>query len=259
MFFFLFFFSLSFCDEDGDGETSCRECTRAAAKIVLLVINTVWILAGLGMCAGGAVAFTWTEQFAGLIDTTSILVVAILGGFLFLVGIMGCWSVFHLGCKSIQMVYGLLVLVLAIAMAGAGAAILSYLGAIDGAATGLASANAAQETSKEYIDNYLNCMYNKCCNSNSTDITFVLADCDGAKTGTQIQEGICVSLDKIQAKECGELVKFKSTIQLYIAGYLNVFMLAVFSVAGLQFVGFLLSCCFLWSHYSGGEQIYATG
>jgi hypothetical protein len=225
---------------------------RAAAKIVLLIINTIWIILGLGMCVGGGVAFSWTSKFAGLIDTTSIIVVAIAGGFLFLVGILGCYSVFHLGCKSLQMVYGILVLILAVAMAAAGASMLSYLGVMGG--TGLASADQAQKTSREYIDNYINCMYNKCCITNATDVSQVLAECDGGKSG-QIQEGVCVSLQELEIQKCGTVDLFKSTIQSYIAGYLGIFMIAIFSVAGLQFIGFLLSCCFILTRYTGGDKI----
>ena len=238
---------------------------RAAAKIVLLVINTIWVLVGLGMCIGGGVAYTWTARFEGLIDSTSIMVVAIIGGFLFLVGLLGFYSVFHLGCKSLQFVYSILVLVLAVGMAAAGGAILSYLGVVGGDATGIASANEAQETSKALIDNYLNCMYKQCCMSNATDTATVAipsatpssagAECDGGRAG-KIQEGVCSSLEQIDLKACmGTVDQFKTGIQEYISGYLRTFMMAVFGVAGLQFVGFIIALCFVLTEYTGGDKI----
>lgn len=255
----------AFCDENDDGETDCRECMRAAAKIVLLVINTIWVLVGLGMCIGGGVAYTWASKFSGLIDTTSIIVVSVVGGFLLFVGILGFYSVFHLGCKSLQFVYGLLVLALAIAMAAAGAAILSYLGVVGSNATGLASANRAQEEARYRIDNYINCMHEKCCilsNSSSTRRSLVTAttpsasdaQCDGSKAGN-IQPGICLSLDEVKIRDCTSSTAFKKGIQAYITGYLSIFMMAVFGVAGLQFIGFMIACCFVLTEYTGGDSI----
>jgi hypothetical protein len=252
----------SFCDENDDGETDCRECTRAAAKIVLLIINIVWVIAGLGICAGGIVAYSWAEQFAGLIDTTSIIIVAAAGGFLFLVGILGCFSVFHLGCKSLQAIYGLLVFALAVIMAAAGAAVLSYTGAISSGASGVASADKAQQTTKIYIDNYMSCMYNHCCiltNKNMSEVyglpsyvqNTTLAPCDG----TTIKQGVCDQLMAQSMPPCNSADMFSQTLRAYINEYLGVFMIAVFGIAGLQFIGFFLSCCFILTKYTGGDKI----
>lgn len=35
---------MPFFDENGDGEVDCREAMRASAKIVLLIINTIWFV-----------------------------------------------------------------------------------------------------------------------------------------------------------------------------------------------------------------------
>ena len=239
---------------------------RAAAKIVLIVINTVWVLVGLGMCVGGGVAYSWAEQFEGLIDTSAIIVIAMAGGFLLFVGVLGFYSVCHMGCKSLQMIYGLLVLMLAIVMAAAGAAVVSYLGVVDSNATGLASADKAQAESKLYIENFLNCTFNKCCNlPNSTRrletiVSLAPSSSSGSEQatcliGTDVSLTMCVALEANQIKDCTSITVFKTTIQNYIAGYLNVFVLAVFSIAGLQFVGFLIAFCFVFTHYTGGEKI----
>jgi hypothetical protein len=246
---------------------------RAAAKVVLLVINTIWIILGLGMCAGGAYVTSFASQFDGLIDSSAIIVVAVVGAFLFLVGILGCVSVFKLGCKTLGLIYGVFLLILTMAMAGAGIAILNYLGAVPN--TGVGGADAALAESRELIDNYINCMYNTCCvlnngttvtnSASSADAASVgeanstLAKCDTGKSGT-IQAGVCVSLVTFEIQDCSSSTSFTDTLTVFLNAYLTQFVIAVFGVAGVQFIGFIIACAFVFTRYTGGEatQVYAA-
>ena len=246
---------------------------RASAKVVLLVINVIWILLGLGMCAGGAYVSSFATQFDGLIDTTAIIVVAVVGAFLFLVGLLGCVSVFKLGCKILGMIYGVLLLILTLTMAGAGIAVLNYLGSLPN--TGVGGADAALAESREFIDNYINCMYNTCCHLyvNNTDASVgtpqdassvgganaTLAKCNTGKSG-RIQPAVCVTLMNFELNKCSSSLDFTDTLTAFLNSYLQTFMMAVFGVSGVQFVGFIIACAFVFTRYTGGEatQVYAA-
>ena len=199
--------------------------------------------------------------------------VAVVGAFLFMVGILGCVSVFKLSCKILGIIYGVLLLILTLAMAGAGIAVLNYLGAMP--KSGVGGADAALEESRELIDNYINCMYNTCCIlNNNTNATVTaatatassvggpnstMAKCDTSKTGT-IQAGVCVSLVALEVQDCSSAESFTDTLTKFLNAYLMQFMMAVFGVAGVQFVGFIIACAFVCTRYTGGEasQVYAA-
>ena len=233
---------------------------RASAKVVLLVINTIWIFLGLGMCAGGAYASSFTSQFDGLVDQSAIIIVAVVGGFLFIVGLLGCVSVFKLGCKILGIIYGVLLLVLTLTMAGAGIAVLNYLGALPN--TGVGGADAALGETREFIDNYINCMHNKCCfltntTSDATQNT-TKAKCNEGKSGP-IQAGVCVTLESFDIRDCTSAKDFQVTLSTFLNEYLRTFMMAVFGVAGVQFIGFIIACAFVCTRYTGGDnQVYAA-
>lgn len=233
---------------------------RASAKVVLLVINTIWIFLGLGMCAGGAYVSSFTAQFDGLVDQSAIIVVTIVGAFLFLVGLLGCVSVFKLGCKILGMIYGVLLLILTLTMAGAGIAVLNYLGALPN--TGVGGADAALGETREFINNYINCMHNKCCQSPNATLAasqnITLAKCNEGKSGS-IQVGVCLSLESFKIRDCTSPEDFESTLSSFLNDYLRTFMMAVFGVAGVQFVGFIIACAFVCTRYTGGDnQVYAA-
>ena len=57
---------MAFCDENNDGEVDCREAMRASAKVVLLIINTIWLLLGLGLLIVGIYAAIQFQQYDGL-------------------------------------------------------------------------------------------------------------------------------------------------------------------------------------------------
>ncbi len=256
-----------FCDENDDGEVDCRECMRASAKIVLLIINAIWIILGLGMCIGGAYAAISLESLSELFDMTAIIIVSIIGAFLFLVGLLGCFSVFNLQCKSLGFVYGLLLLALAIGMAGAGGALASYAGVIGD--TGQSTADDLAKESRERIDDYILCMHARCCPNATAVVTPSASSVSDSPAPSveasqectnpaSVQGGVCAALDQVLGTDpdkCeGTRDDFKENVQAFITSQVTTLMISVFSVAGVQFIGFVIACSFVLTTYTGGEN-----
>ena len=78
----------SFCDEDGDGTISCRECCRATGKVWLLLATLVWILCGIALIVVGVQSYQFLHHFEG-INMYSIMITIVLGTLLIVVGLLG--------------------------------------------------------------------------------------------------------------------------------------------------------------------------
>merc|ERR1712166_326050 len=111
-----------------------------------------------------------------------------------------------------------------------------------GGASGVASADKAQQTTKIYIDKNMSEVYGLPSYVQNT----TLAPCDG----TTIKQGVCDQLMAQSMPPCNSADMFSQTLRAYINEYLGDFMMAVFGIAGLQFIGFFLSCCFILTKYT---------
>merc|ERR1711916_357203 len=85
-----------------------------------------------------------------------------------------------------------------------------------------------------------------------------LAKCNEGKSG-KIQAGVCLPLESFKVRDCRSPEDFETTLSSFLNDYLRTFMVAVFGVAGVQFVGFVIACAFVCTRYTGGDnQVYAA-
>ena len=145
-------------------------------------------------------------------------------------------------------------------MLGSGLAILTYLGSLG--SVGQSNVASAQSEASFYIDNYINCVHNRCCLvANTTSATSLSpssssgaeAICQQSKAGN-IQAGLCKGLEELEIKDCTSPSAFKESITTWLNGYLTQVMSAIFGISAVQFLGFSITCVFVCTHYTGGDD-----
>lgn len=242
---------MGFCDENNDGSIDCRECIRASAKIVLLIINTVWLLIALGLLSGGVYALIYLKDFEALIEPGGIYATIIVGVCALFVCIVGYCGICKLS-KKLLFIYSIFLFVLSVAQFAAGAAVLSYTNTLQNvdSSVGNSQVDAAQKDSTEFIDNYLNCTYNVCCNITKAEEMI----CSKKKSG-RIQGGTCVGLKASDLQNCESGDKFRKTIIDFLLEYSTSLYSGIFGAAGGQFVGFIIACCFVMTAVDRGDKV----
>ena len=121
---------MAFCDENNDGEVDCREAMRASAKVVLLIINTIWLLLGLGLLIVGIYAAIQFQQYDGLVDIAVLYVISVFGLLMMIVTGVGYIGILKLN-KILLAIYATCLFLLCLGMVVVGIVLLSYVSTID--------------------------------------------------------------------------------------------------------------------------------
>ncbi|XP_071956014.1 23 kDa integral membrane protein-like [Antedon mediterranea] len=100
----------------------CTACGSGIAKIILFVLNLIVWIAGCVILGLGAYVYIEADDFSSLIESDTIYNFAILlmatGGFLFLVGLSGCYGACAENVCCLMLYFGLMLIVLIMQLAG---------------------------------------------------------------------------------------------------------------------------------------------
>ncbi|XP_033111970.1 CD151 antigen-like [Anneissia japonica] len=101
----------------------CTACGSGIAKIILFVLNLIVWIAGCTLLGLGAYMYIKSDDFSYILDSDTIYNVAILlmatGGFLFLVGLSGCYGACAENVCCLMLYFGLMFIVLIMQLVGA--------------------------------------------------------------------------------------------------------------------------------------------
>jgi hypothetical protein len=147
---------MPFCDEDGDGSVSFKECCRAMGKVYLLLVCGVFLL--LGGLQLYVATLTSIAAPPGIATFTIHLTYGI-GASLIAITLIGIIGVFKMS-KLWLGVFSTLMIVLALGMILLGGYITSWMGQIESIEK---TTNNLASSDDSWLNNYLNCTYLGCC------------------------------------------------------------------------------------------------
>eukprot|EP00943_MAST-04B_sp_MAST-4B-sp1_P002720 g2720.t1 len=251
---------MGFCDENDDGEVDCREAMRASAKVVLLIINTIWLLMGLGLLIMGAYAIAQFEQYEGLIDTAVLYVVCAVGAVMILVTAIGYVGVLKLK-KILLIIYAMCLFILCLGMIVVGISLLSYLSTVDASQTKKLGQAAAQSQKQAVarIQNFVNCSYNECCSKHGIK-NFTDVKCNPSKVpGGKINGGVCSGFTDLKLNnidQCKTYKTYDDGVLKWLQTNLTPLVSAILGVASVQLFAFCITMAFVCTEIrSGGGGI----
>ena len=244
---------MAFCDENDDGEVDCREAMRASAKVVLLIINTIWLLLGLGLLIVGIYAAIQFQQYDGLVDIAVLYVISVFGLLMMIVTGVGYIGILKLN-KILLAIYATCLFLLCLGMVVVGIVLLSYVSTIDEsqAKTLGQSAQQSQKRAVKNIQNYVNCSYNKCCSQHSIQ-NFTKAKC---KNEEEVKEGVCTGLgERSSPSACETYDKYNKGILDWLQLNLTPLISAILGIAAVQLFAFCISMAFVCTEIRSGNKV----
>ena len=136
-------------------------------------------------------------------------------------------------------------------MAAVATLLLSYTNTLN-TNTGAGDVDKAMADARDFVSNYLNCTYNKCCITNSTAQTLAL--CNSRQAGT-IQNGFCAGIDELNIKDCADVTSYTAKVTEWLSGWAVTLSSGFFGSAGFQFLGFIIACMFVCTKFTGKGSV----
>ena len=246
---------MTFCDENNDGEVDCREAMRASAKVVLLIINTIWLILGLVLLIVGIYATIQFQQYDGLVDIAVLYVISVFGFLMMIVTAVGYFGILKLN-KILLAIYAICLFLLCLGMVVVGIILLSYVSTIDESQTRTLgqSAQQSQKRAVKNIQNYVNCSYNKCCSLHSIQ-NFTKVKC---KNEEEVKEGVCAGLgERSGPSACKTYDTYNKGILDWLQLNLTPLISVILGIAAVQLFAFCISMAFVCTEIRSGKKVGA--
>ena len=244
---------MTFCDENNDGEVDCREAMRASAKVVLLIINTIWLILGLVLLIVGIYATIQFQQYDGLVDIAVLYVISVFGLLMMIVTGVGYFGILKLN-KILLAIYAICLFLLCLGMVVVGVVLLSYVSTIDESQTRTLgqSAQQSQKRAVKNIQNYVNCSYNKCCSQHSIQ-NFTKVKC---KNEEEVKEGVCAGLgERSGPSACKTYDTYNKGILDWLQLNLTPLISVILGIAAVQLFAFCISMAFVCTEIRSGNKV----
>jgi hypothetical protein len=235
-------------------EAGDDSCLVRFSKFLLIFINVLFFLIGIGLITCGALALTnlntlFAVQDQQILNTAAIWAIIIFGVVVLFTAIAGCCGAMQGGekCgKCFLTIYSIIIFLVMLAEIGVGITVLllaGKLGALGDELDKNKDVNNVKDEVEKQIITYASKLYTTCCApSNSTDFA-----CDTFKTAyatdNPSKSDLCASYDPSkQPEDQPGFVDFVQAIVAWLKGYVNPAGIACIVLAVIELLMLIASC-----------------